>query len=273
MSEDNPKGQGRHRLGEWRREKPGEGSTVQADARALFLLSLRRVAPEAMKDLAGEPYELISKAIAERGDVEERIRLALPFLLSGSDPGALEWLYTPEAVRAASGISVWGNRWNLGAAWVLDQAVQTLAIWLQTFGLRERHDWGPFYNGFMIYEPPSVAVRGWNPYEETESEARNRMMKEFKLRLTQHLDSTREDLAVQAFERAPRKSAAEHFEWLVRYQVLGDSYRAIADDVGRDVQTVREAIDSTCRLIGIPLRPPEKGGRPKGSRTVNRVHY
>jgi hypothetical protein len=62
---------------------------------------------------------------------------------------------------------------------------------------------------------------------------------------------------------SPRPSLLQHADWLARYQVCGESYRAIARTARRDIQAVREAVSKTAALVSIRLRRPDKGGRPK----------
>lgn len=63
--------------------------------------------------------------------------------------------------------------------------------------------------------------------------------------------------------RAPRplKNPA-HFTWLVKFQVLEQSYSRIARDAGVHVQTVREACRGLAALMKLPLRKTRRG-RPR----------
>jgi len=62
------------------------------------------------------------------------------------------------------------------------------------------------------------------------------------------------------------KRVLRHFNWLVRYQVCGESAPAIAGTAGGNVgvSTVQEAIDSTAKLLRLKKREG-RGGRPRGT--------
>ena len=62
------------------------------------------------------------------------------------------------------------------------------------------------------------------------------------------------------------KRVLRHFNWLVRYQVHGESVPAIAGTAGGNVEvsTVQEAIVSTAKLLRLTRREG-RGGPPKGT--------
>lgn len=118
----------------------------------------------------------------------------------------------------------------------------------------------------LMIEPPMPEP--WNPVLEP--------WKPWKERTVQALTRYRKDVE-QAFRKAgaePRKTkrkAREHFEWLVRYQVLEQKFQAIADAIdqaqdapGDDPEArVRKAVQETAKLIGLHLRRGR--GRPSAS--------
>ena len=55
----------------------------------------------------------------------------------------------------------------------------------------------------------------------------------------------------------------EHCEWLVRYQVGGESFIAIAASVGKTRQSVTAAIKNVAHLLELQLRSRTRGGHPK----------
>lgn len=71
------------------------------------------------------------------------------------------------------------------------------------------------------------------------------------------------------FCRTPRKNTGErHFLWLIEYQIPPcKNYRQIATENNSDIKTVREGIARVAEQIGLKLRKPTSGGRPKGSTT------
>ena len=69
------------------------------------------------------------------------------------------------------------------------------------------------------------------------------------------------------YERTNTKPTLDHVRWLIRYQVKGESFGAIARD-GSDesadrTKTVTDAIKNLAHLIELPLRRPSRGGRPR----------
>jgi hypothetical protein len=56
----------------------------------------------------------------------------------------------------------------------------------------------------------------------------------------------------------------EHFRWLVRAEVLGESWSALARSARRDVRAVQTACRILAELIGLTLRPRSRG-RPSSS--------
>lgn len=54
----------------------------------------------------------------------------------------------------------------------------------------------------------------------------------------------------------------EHFEWLARFQVAGQSYLAIARAAGRDAGAVRSACRALAAQIGVTVRATPRG-RPR----------
>ena len=61
---------------------------------------------------------------------------------------------------------------------------------------------------------------------------------------------------------AERGGAEHHLEWLVKYQVLGDSYQRIADDTEFDRKTVTYAIKQLTEYFDLPERARSRPGRP-----------
>jgi hypothetical protein len=64
-----------------------------------------------------------------------------------------------------------------------------------------------------------------------------------------------------------RKQGVGHFLWLVRYQIQRWDYSAIARHYNTDAPTVYEGVNNTASVIGLSLREPSRGGRPKKIKT------
>jgi hypothetical protein len=107
----------------------------------------------------------------------------------------------------------------------------------------------------------------WNPVLETEAAAKARLLAEAERAITTQLAAARAQFTSSGAQPAPIKpSGLDHFRWLVRYQVHRQSMRAIARSVCKERQTVRTAIAETAALLGLRLRDPSPGGRPRRER-------
>lgn len=64
------------------------------------------------------------------------------------------------------------------------------------------------------------------------------------------------------------KNEPLHYQWLVEFQVLGMSHSQIRDAHPKDdtelfdQSAISDALHKTAKLIELPLRPHDKGGRP-----------
>lgn len=110
--------------------------------------------------------------------------------------------------------------------------------------------------------PVSVALPPWRPDLESESQYRDRVREALDSQLTHSLRQHADAVAGQA-ERVPTKHTREHFRWLAQYQVGKKSLRAVAREACREPKTVSTALRETAALIGLPLRPPNRPGRPR----------
>jgi hypothetical protein len=101
-------------------------------------------------------------------------------------------------------------------------------------------------------------VYGWDPTHETQ--------RAFKDRVNGLLGQYLEEVAALASERglvlAPVKRELEHFEWLARFQVGGESFLQIGAS-GVSISAVEQAVRRTAKTIGLALRPLPRSGRPR----------
>ena len=78
------------------------------------------------------------------------------------------------------------------------------------------------------------------------------------------------DAAGLAKTDTKRNDSRQHFRWLVRYHVRGESYAEIRKTPGEgreaiSLPSVKEPVKKTAALIGLPLRDPDPPGHPMGS--------
>lgn len=101
----------------------------------------------------------------------------------------------------------------------------------------------------------------YDPRTEKVDAAVKRLMPDLEARLRRALEGIeKDDRELNGAIDPVWFRKASRFERLVRYQVLGESLSRIAGNSDR--KTLREERDQTAALIGLPLRPPDKGGRP-----------
>lgn len=114
----------------------------------------------------------------------------------------------------------------------------------------------------------------WSPRQNSRSSA-PRSSEKFVEALDESLQRVQDRLRqlVDEGELIPvtQKRRFQHFEWLVRMQVLGESVKDVADRISLsetkaiDVNTVASGADSVAKFIGMQRRKPPRG-RPRGAR-------
>lgn len=253
-----------HRIG------PGETvpeSYVRVTMRALFADALYRLAPRTTHDLAGdEAHEIVADGYRALGT----------YLMSPHDRQPLD-----EAERREDRfIDAWQRRYGLPDAWLHVAAVMTMQ---HAFDL---HRQDQVYDAPLIL-PGATAVADlrddsvsrlaniparldelitFNPRAETVDDAMRRLTPHLREHLTAIADADRA-LNDARMPKVYRTTTA--YEWITRYQVLGESRKKIADDDRIDRRHVSTQVNGMAAMIGLTLRE-ERGGRPrrKHSRTI-----
>lgn len=104
----------------------------------------------------------------------------------------------------------------------------------------------------------------FDPRAETIDEAVSRMLPELERRFRQTLEYMAGiDDEVEAAPEYDRVPADRHFDWLIRYQLIGESMSGIANADGLDRRYVSRSIHGIADLIGLKLRPRSPAGRPR----------
>ena len=202
----------------------------------------------------------------------------MPFV----EPG-VPW--PPDVMRLHERVHAWAERWQIAEEWCIDQALWTLSSWRRQEELRterqlplcQPHEWGREV-GWDINTPQCFTFRsspidqdvqyfsfgheGWEPIKTTRAEAEQVLRAAFEARLADYLDEMEGLATARGLVPVPQKRGTEHFEWLVRYQIQGRSFQAIARDACRDRKTVTGAVRETAALLQLSLRPPGQPGRP-----------
>lgn len=128
----------------------------------------------------------------------------------------------------------------------------------------------------MVLDDGVLEDDGWlgefDPRTQDVDDAVRRLMPALETRLRRALESIAADDRTLNGARHPitfRSAAA--FEWLVRFQVLGERRAAIATAAGKGRPHVTREINRVAKLIGLTLRP-EPGGRPRRKHAITRKH-
>jgi hypothetical protein len=201
----------------------------------------------------------------------------------------------------------WSNTWHLTADWCLDHALATLReqhlvrlssheAWQEAIALELKLNsictQDTFAEEFrkrrldtfsFRYETIAFTVEG--PTFKSPAQFRQEVEQKFKdakgesirsattapnHQVDEYFEKVNKVAKELGFTKPPFHPAAEHFEWVISYQIPPvRRYREIGRDCGKDEKTIREGIQDVATLIGLPLRSSEgdkSPGRPKGAK-------
>ncbi len=254
--------------------------TDRTSARIEFLRAIGHDAPDVLATLR---ETVLPAFIVAANGLDARIT-------TWSDPHALEALYT----RLRPAVEAWATQHHLGPD-PPTPAVEGIGLvrWMEpviAFTLQQWHapaeNAPPALDGWSFpsmlsagalmhtAEPFRFELDGWSPLQEQESrpEFRQRAELAFHAAIDSYLSR-----AVPSdgwFVRLPTRSTRSHFTWLVRRQVRGESFAAIARAAGLPVESGRQTIQNAVwrlaeEVIGprfkdwLALSPSVRGGRPR----------
>ena len=106
------------------------------------------------------------------------------------------------------------------------------------------------------------AVR-WDPQSEERGVATVRIHGELRTAVRNELDRIETRARRVGAPSRAKRTGFEHLAWLARYQFRGESFTVIAEDVCRVRQSVMEGVKTAAELVGLPLREPDRPGRPR----------
>lgn len=237
-----------------------DGNAAREAARSLFLESVHKYEPNVLGTLARAPFEAFER-LHGRLDLGTRVDKAL---------------------------GAWLRRWHLPCPpeeddWCFQRAIDTMATWTAQPELRGKR-WAParrrmhvdwvssdeltFRFGLVrpdLTKNERAPSDWWDPTLERRSDAFERIQNAFRGELEAHfrkLERLYESASEAGYDVARKKRELEHFDWLARYQVGGQSRGAIARSVPRDRKAVANGIDDVAELIGLVPRS-SRPGRPK----------
>ena len=204
-----------------------------------------------------------------------RVTLAFgEYVQPANNPGARYvfiqtlWAVVPEALQKLlqiaddqdvdpQKVAHWAKSLNLSDQWILDGALELVRVWQTTRSSRPDPLSRPedkLPKGIVWSEPVAPllswpAPRPWDPLHEIATD--------YQAYLKRYVLDIRQRATQLGLEPSPVKRNIEHVRWLVRHQVLGESYGQIASDtpdVAVDINTIGEAIQTTANVIGLRLR-------------------
>lgn len=236
-------------------------------ARHLFLERIAQIAPNVLASLREAPFK-------EFGEVH--------------NPRSDTVLRRPSGDASTPSLDEWAERWNLNADWLLQIAIDTMGSWCRNPKGRDKAwNLGTRRNLAGTLRPSEMAVRfqnTWNPLTENRSGASKRLREAASTKIEKRLDEIegllleRSRLPVFKEGAAPRyavrrtvqKREIEHFAWLVRYQVLEESFEGVARSAHRSPKAIEHGVKKAAALVELHLRKPSTGGRPLGRKDSKR---
>jgi hypothetical protein len=245
-------------------------------ARSEFLGILGEEAPETREDLRARvsptlqsAWKLVPLVLFDSQTIgqEEVVR---------STPEAVQWFYSardksdPRVMPLALELGAWMSTHNLAADWILDSALRTLLAWRLGAEWLEAHElialW-PAWRGALGKDEQRLQIEGgWEPTIESRASARRRLLAHAKSEIDSFLENGIRLAQQRGFVRpAASRCPSEHLRWLVRYQVVGQTFTEIARDDGHidPEDSGRKAVafgaKQAAALVGLPLREPDGG--------------
>ncbi len=273
------------------------GAYVEADAlsarvqaRQVFLRLAGAVEPAVLVSLAGAPLDAYAAMWEARGGPAEA---DLPELWAAGTQH-LFLAFMTDLLDGTGPTGAWVRRWGFPAgfdpsgpdraseqallrhaaerAWGLGVAGYTLHRWRalpllpsDELGLAEPFAISPLLlsEDLGLERDLALPPQRWDPQRETRTAAQARIMGE--LRRVVRTELARIEVAARARAAAvpSKRTGTEHLVWLARYQLRQESFAEIARDVGKERQTVTDAVKAAAALVGLELRLPSRAGRPR----------
>lgn len=205
-------------------------------------------------------------------DPPETEILRLPDLLTYS--GLNSHNESPEARNLALALNTWATRYNLTDHWLFDLALQTVFHWERVKDAVKDPQWwglGDLTRPSVVSEEErrfSFTDPGWAPGYESWGMFEKRLRSGFEQQFQTYKKQITPLPERRGFRQPPEIRKPDHFRYLVRYQVLGESPETIAEhfskdqrvaEKGLDGNTVLKAVKKTAGQIGLTLRPSRKG--------------
>lgn len=221
--------------------------------RPVFLEAVRQQAPAVLAgdafSLAGAPFAQYQELAAYHPEIAGALRARTParthpavLFYYGADGRLVPDAHDDDETRPFTiALAAWGHHWHLTDAWCMQAALATLRRW-QAAGLPDAGPWEPvplFVGGSQLPVSREEAVftfsfRGYDGVTTSRQAAWQAWVAAAKQGWDAHCwNIDQANTARGAVPAPPAKREREHFAWAVRWHVLGESMRHIAQDVSR----------------------------------------
>jgi hypothetical protein len=163
-------------------------------------------------------------------------------------------------------IGPWSARWYLADRWCGEWVIHHKLAhwWTAERGIASASATGWAGKGPGLGSRPFIlklkgwTMDGWPVPLGSRAEFEDKARQVFESALAHYCDSIEQDLKAAGYVQFPGKREIDHFHWLARYQVKGETggviFKSLAQRRGNR-WTVDKAIHGLAKLIGLTLRP------------------
>ena len=250
------------RLGYGELAAPGEHSLALWDARGAFLWRVERLAGIVLEDLRKNVFPVYVPPPGWKAgeDVDPDTAAKHKDFLMG------RWSDVHQEIDAIANplrakLHDWAAEYNLVDSWLLTAALGTLRKW--SLGVANL-SWHlpppkPYSLPDRAYEF-TMDLPGWDVQKMTRREAQEQIRGVFELKLKSFLDGVEKMAEERGMERIKDKrprhgqNPLRHFDWLVLFQVKGETIAKIAHKKGIDEKTVAAGVRQAAQQIGLTRR-------------------
>lgn len=271
----------------------GKSRLFSDSARVRFFDTVGRLAPQVQEALRSDVWPAYRRTIEnliDDGVISSRwdahyfpLKQGKTFLPHADADAFTAWYGEacsrgdPSVAEFHTAMESWLDRYHIRAGWVLQTAIRTMRVWEHYPKDPEDTTW---YEAHVLESEENLRTPTKNLevplppvnrlLSETKAEIREHYLEAFEKVLRDHLDRIEEEALERSLPIMREKFEFEkHIEWLVRFQVLEESWNSIANSSGCDKSTVQEAVRPLLDFLGLEERPPTRGGRPKGAKDLH----
>jgi hypothetical protein len=256
-------------------------SLTQWRARAAFLNLLPKLAPRAVKELAGtllRSFQMAETDCFRFINEWDSIKVCS----DGNARGDARYvgIYSAAQVKFYQELTAWASKHHLNARWLIEAVILLLDWWIEfpkevgkklATGLDYSETW------FGEEEPFRFEYPEWNYHEQSENEYRQAVREDFRKELNLYLKNRSSqavasgDQSVKRMRKRGEIKPTIKMQWFVLYQVKGLTPEQILDRYTRSLpesafpDQVMKAVREVSSLIGLQYRQVPRG-RPKKQR-------